>query len=204
MNKSELESILRRARLPEIPGESLEMFPRRIAATLKRDGAPPRAARNVFPRPAWAFGLAACLLIAFVIGRWHGRVGTETIPSSDVLASAKLIHETLAMFPNRVRAIIEDTHGLNLILSDSSNVPASTPLYVRVCDGEHCSSFVTFSGQEIQVAGQKVTVLSDARGGIILTGDEFVWSNTEGTYVGKPLKIVAMNIVAKELGWPAM
>jgi hypothetical protein len=97
------------------------------------------------------------------------------------------------MFPNRVQAIVEDEHGLNLVLSDTDNIPASAPLYIRVCDGGHCSSFLTFSGQEITVAGQKVTVLADTHGGVILAGDDFMWSDTKRVYAGH-LKIQAKNL----------
>jgi hypothetical protein len=121
---------------------------------------------------------------------------TKASPENDSLASLKLIHEMLALFPNRVRAIVQDEHGLNLVLSDTADVPASTPLYVHISDGQHNTSLVTFSGQEIQVAGQKITVLADARGGIILTGSRFVWSSTERTYAGKHLKIEAKNLGA--------
>ena len=106
-----------------------------------------------------------------------------------------MIRETLALFPNRVRALMQDEHGLNLVLSDQENVPASAALYVRICDGKQCSSFVTFSGQEIQAAGQKVTVLADAHGGIILTGSRFVWSNTE-----RPDAVGHLRVEAKNLG----
>jgi hypothetical protein len=191
MNNPELDSILKKARLPEIPEESLAMFPRRIVAGIKRNDPPARAARSFSPHLAWAFGLAACVVIAFAIGLWRGRMEGETFPTTDSLASIKLIHETLAMFPNQVRAIVEDEHGLNLILSDTADVPVSTPIYVRICDGKQCSSLVTFSGQEIQIAGQKLTVLSDARGGIILTGNQFVWSNTGQIAAQNNLKISA-------------
>ena len=146
------------------------------------------------PRLAWAFGLAACVVIAFAIGLKHGRIKTEAVSPKDALADIKVIRETLALFPNRVRAIVQDEHGLHLVLSDTDDVPLSPPLYVSICDGKKCSSFVTFSGQEIQIAGQKVTVLSDTRGGIILTGNQFVWSNTERAYAGNHLKIEAKNL----------
>src|ERR1035437_7283929 len=99
MNKPELESILKKARLPEIPEESLAMFPRRIVARLKRNEPPLRAPRNFLPRLAWAFGLTACVVIAFGIGHWRGHMDTKAGPESDSLASLKLIHETLALFP---------------------------------------------------------------------------------------------------------
>jgi hypothetical protein len=195
MNNPELDSILKKARLPDVPAESLERFPSQVVARLQGDSPPIRATRSFFWRPAWAFGLGAlCVLMALAIGRWHGLMGTKTVSSGDILASAKFASETLALFPNRLRAIIEDKRGLRLDLSDSDNVPASQPLYVRVCDGEQCSSFVTFSGQEIQVAGRAVTVLSDPRGGIILAGDKFVWSTAEPSRVDDHLIIQAKTL----------
>jgi hypothetical protein len=194
MNNPEIESLLKKARLPEISEESLAMFPRRIVAGIQHNDPPVRAARNFSPRLAWAFGLVACIVIAFAVGHWRGRVEKEMIPANDTLASAKLVRETLAMFPNRVRAIVEDERGLNLVLSDNNDVPASTPIYIRICDGRQCSSLVTFSGQEIQIAGQNVTVLSDARGGIILTGNQFVWSNAGPIVANNGLKISAKNL----------
>jgi hypothetical protein len=191
MNQPELESILKKARLPEISGESLEMFPRRMVARLKHNDPLPHAARNFLSPFAWACGLAACVIIAFVIGHWRGQMETKASMENDSLTSLKLIRETLTMFPKRVRAIVQDEHGLNLVLSENEDVPASPPLYVRICDGKHCSSFVTFSGQEIQIAGQKITVLSDTSGGIILEGNKFAWSSTSRLYASSNLKIEA-------------
>lgn len=197
MNKVELDSILRKARTPQPPEEFWDEFPQQVARGLNhaRTGSD-RAERNWFPRLAWGFAAAICILAALAVGHWRGRMEMKTISSKDVLANAKLVHETLAMFPNQVRAIVEDKHGLNLILSENKNVPASTPLYVRVCDGKQCVSVVTFSGQEIEIAGQKMTVLSDARGGIILMGGDFAWSSDGKNYAEKNLKIEAKNLGA--------
>jgi hypothetical protein len=135
---------------------------------------------------------AICVLAAFVIGHWRGQIKAQA--TTDVLANAKVVGETLAMFPHQVRAIMEDERGLSLVLSKSDNVPASTPIYVRICDGKDCSSLVTFSGQEIQIAGQKITVLSDAQGGIILMGNDFAWSSRDRAYAKNGLKIDAKNL----------
>jgi len=191
MNNPEIESLLKKARLPEISEESLAMFPRRIVAGIQHNDPPVRAARNFSPRLAWAFGLVACIVIAFAVGHWRELTENEMVHANDTLASVELVREMLAMFPNRIRAIVEDEHGLNLVLSDTDDVPVSTPIYVRICDGKHCSSLVTFSGQEIQVAGQEITVLSDAGGGIILEGNQFVWSSTSRIYASSNLKIEA-------------
>jgi hypothetical protein len=193
MNKVELDSILKKARTPQSPEEFWNELPARISRGLNRERAENfRPKPNRFPRLAWGFAAAICILAAFAIGHWRGQ--TEMKASTDVLANAKVVGETLAMFPNQVRAIVEDERGLNLILSENKNVPTSTPIYVSICDGKHCSSLVTFSGQEIQIAGQKMTVLSDAQGGIILMGNDFAWSSREPLYAKNDLKIKARNL----------
>ena len=195
MNNPELDSILKKARTPQPPEEFWTEFPQQVARGLNRARTENnRAGRNRFPRLAWGFATAICIMAAFAIGHWRGRMETKTASSGDVLADAKVVRETLAMFPNQVRAIVEDEHGLNLVLSQSDDVPASPPLYVHISDGKHSSSLVTFSGQEIQVAGQKITVLSDAHGGIILMGNDFAWSSSEPSYAKNDLKIEAKNL----------
>jgi hypothetical protein len=193
MNNPELDSILKKARTPERPGEFWEQFPSQIVRGLTRERAENfRPRQNWFLRLAWGFATAICILAAFAIGHWRGRVEMKT--STDVLADAKVVRETLAMFPNQVRAIVQDERGLNLVLSDNADVPVSTPIYVRICDGNHCSSLVTFSGQEIQIAGQKLTVLSDAQNGIILMGNDFAWSSRDQSFAKNDLKIEAKNL----------
>ena len=198
MNNSELEHRLKAAQTPARPDEYWAEFPQRVAAGVRRAPVAVRDERRWLPRLAWGLATAAaCLIIGFGVGHWRGR--TETASSNGLLENVKLIRETMAMFPNRVRAIVQDERGLNLVLSDRDDVPDSTPLYVSICDGKHCSSLVTFSGQEIHVAGQKMTVLSDAHGGIILVGNRFLWSNTERGYANNDLKIEA-----KAIGLAAM
>ena len=193
MNPPDLKSLLKKARLPAPPEESWERFPRQIVTRLRRGepAARPRPAR--LPRFAWAYGFAAGVLLTLALSHFWSARPPAAAPGED-WASAKVIRETLALFPNRVRAIVQDSHGLNLVLSEDGDVPVSTPIYVRLCAGKQCSSFVTFSGQELQIAGQTVTVLADPRGGIILTGPRFVWSSTEpAAKTGQP-QIEARNI----------
>jgi hypothetical protein len=191
MNDSELDKKLKAARGPALEPDYAADFPRLVLAALR--SAPPERCRPAHPwRPRLAWGLAAAvgIVMAFAGGRWHGR----TEAAQDVLANSKLIEQTLAMFPNRVRAIVCDEHGMNLLLSDQADVPASTPIYVRLCDGEHCSSLVTFSGQDVQIGGQEITVLSDATGGIILEGNRFAWSSSSRSPAQSHLKIEAKNL----------
>ncbi|HTV39600.1 MAG TPA: hypothetical protein VMF08_03420 [Candidatus Sulfotelmatobacter sp.] len=200
MKKFEFDSILKKARIPEPPAEFWEDFPGQVARQLNR---PPKSEperlprRNWFSWLAWGLGTAMCIVLAFIAGHWRGRM--EASRPQDILANPKLVHETLAMFPNQVRAIVEDHSGLRLVLSDGGTLPPSPPLYVRICDGKECSSFVTFSGQEIQVAGRQMTVLADTHGGIILTGNDFVWASDQ-----KIASVNGMYIEARNLGLAAL
>lgn len=190
MNNSDLDKKLKAAQEPALETGYQADFSRLVLANLR--SAPRKnhpAPRPWLPRLAWGLATATCIVVAFAIGRWQGHV--ETASSTGILDNAKLIHETMAMFPNQVRAIVQDEHGMKLVLADQADVPNSTPLYVKICDGDKCSSLVTFSGQEIQIAGQKLTVLADASGGIILEGNKFVWSSTARNYALQGLKIEA-------------
>jgi hypothetical protein len=196
MKRPELDSILKKARLPE-PSEGFwEEFPEQVARQLNRPLAETRQARgNWLARLAWGAATAACVVMAFVTGHWRGRLETQAASSPDILANAALVRETLAMFPNQLRAIVEDKQGLHLILSDKGVVvPSSPPLYIRVCDGKNCSSLVTFSGQDIEVGGQKMTVLADTEGGVILMGNDFVWASDQKTDLESHLKIEAKSL----------
>jgi hypothetical protein len=193
MNNSELDDKLKAAREPAQPKDYQAAFSQIVLANLRSaTWKPAPARRSLLPRLSWGLATAACVVLAFAIG--HRRGQSEVVAGKDVLANARLVQETLALFPNRVRAIVQDERGLNVVLSDQENVPASTPIYVRICDGKNCSSLVTFSGQEIQIAGQNLTVLSQPDGGIILEGNKFVWSSSERVYAGKALKIEAKNL----------
>jgi hypothetical protein len=191
MNNSELNKILKAARVPGRPEKFWAEFPQRVSARLHwKARSSQEPAGHWFPRLAWVLGgVAACLLAGFFIGHWRGR--TETLAEKGVLQNGKVIREMLATFPNRVRAIVQNEHGLSLVLSDKENVPVSTPLWVQVCDGKHCTAMVTFSGQEVRVGQQNVTILADPGGKIILAGDGFLWSNGKALLADGKLKIEA-------------
>lgn len=177
MNDNELNRILKSAETPQRSKEYWDDFPGQVTRQLNRTLSPPRHASRWLPRLAWGGGLAAvCVLAGFIVG--HHLAQTESADANgQLLQSEKLIGEVMAMFPNRVRAIVKDASGMQIVLSDAEDVPASTPLWVKVCQGERCTTLVTFSGQELQIAGQTMTVLADAGGGVILTGDRFAWAS---------------------------
>ncbi len=203
MNNSELDKILRNAKTPPVSEESAETFSRSVIANLKREPRVPRAQLSWAARFGWVAAAAACVLAVVGIGVMERNSRpvyptvartTTTNSTEDILASGKVIGQVLSMFPNRVRAIIEDSEGMHIVLSDQESTRSSAPLFVHLCDAKSCCSFVTFSGQEVNVGGREVTTLCDARGGIILSGDQFVWSSTGGLESGQPMKIEAKSI----------
>src|SRR5450432_1901005 len=114
MNKFNLDATLKAAKTPGCPAEDCDDISREVLAQIRREPKSPRTQARWFPRLAWGLaGAAACLALVFASGHWRGEAAFK-----DSLQSAQLIHETLAMFPNRVRAITQDEHGLNLVLSD--------------------------------------------------------------------------------------
>ena len=195
MKNSRLDAILKRAHPPDLPEEYWDELPTRIGSRLgeplPRERRRPRLVlRLVWGAAAAIAGVAAALMILPLHGNTERNVS--------VLESAKVIHEMMSLFPNRVRAVVQDQHGLHLLLSETNDVPDSTPLFVQVKDGNRVSSLVTFSGQEVRIDGRQLTVLSDAQGGVILVGDRFLWSSREpGRAAGK------LRIESKELSRPA-
>ena len=179
MNNSELEKKLRAAHEPKFPADYPADFSRAVFAGLRASHASrltPHASHHWQPRLAW--GLAVALLVIAGFGLRPSRHREVVVAAADLLENAQLTRETLALFPNQLRAITQDEHGLKLELAERADVPDSPPLFVRICDGKNCFSAVTFSGQEISVAGKKLTVLAEADGGIILTGEQFAWSSS--------------------------
>lgn len=179
MNDAELNRILKAAESPRPPEGYWQDFPDRLVRQLNRPWPTERRAVRWVPRLAWAGGVAVVCMIAGFIFSQRFAPPEFAKGNGQLLQSEKLIREVLAMFPQRVRAIVKDESGMQLVLSDEADVPDSTPLWVRICQGKHCTTLVTFSGQELQIAGQKLTVLSDANGSVILMGERFAWASDD-------------------------
>jgi hypothetical protein len=200
MTDPELDKKLAAARTPDLSPDDDADFSRAVLARLRSAPATQAARQTTWlPRFAWGFSFALVfLVIGFGIGHWRGKTEVATA-APDLLTDAKLINETLALFPNRVRAIVKNDHDLQLVLADQPDVPDSTPLFVKICDGKTCSSLVTFSGQELEIAGRKITVLADAHGGVILEGNQFVWSSGMQNLAQNGLRIEAHSLSLEKL-----
>jgi hypothetical protein len=168
-----LDELLKAAKVPERSTGYWEAFPKRVTAQL---AAVTRAGATATWRYAWAWRLAvatACFLIALGVGLWF-KARRPAGPNY-----AKLYHEIEAMFPNQVRAIAVDQQGVRLDLADKPDVPASSPLLVNVCRNRQCRAFITFSGQQIRVNGERWDVLANGQGEVFVVGKRSVWSSEE-------------------------
>jgi hypothetical protein len=174
MNNDKLERLLKSVPVPPREADYWEDFPRDVVRRLRSPTeAPSTRPPNRRPRVVWLFAAAtasAILALALILK-------PASRPTPQFLLNEAVVGELLAMFPNRVRAILQDGQGMRLVLSDEPDVPSSTPLWVRICRGTQCLSAVTFSGQEVPLDGQSAMVLADARGGVILVGDRFAWTS---------------------------
>jgi hypothetical protein len=185
VNREELDDLLRRASVPERPPEYWDQFPQEVASRLSQRRAvaveqnetPARAFRSAMD---WRIGFAvAALVTAFLLGVLWKDGRQPVVPDDQIARSEALLREFATLFPNRIRAITIDTNGVQLVLSENADVPSSTPFLINICKERQCRTFITFSGQQIQISGEMFEVLSDARGEIILVGQQSLWISGE-------------------------
>jgi hypothetical protein len=191
MNNADLDKVLKAARVPNRDSDYWNDFPRRVLAEARRRPLPTEAARTRWTmRLAWGASVAtACVLLGFALGHWRGQ--SDARAANGLLQNSKVIQEVMMLFPNRVRAVIQEGDSFRVVLAEEANVPASTPLWVKICHGDKCVALVTFSGQELEVAGQQLTVLASAEGGVIVLGDRFAWASDGAKGGLQDLKIQA-------------
>jgi hypothetical protein len=190
MKRVDLDKMLKSVPVPERSEEYWQEFPDRVIAGLQAKQSRRRVERWQ-PRLAWVFAIACVLVFVSGLALRHWRGSGLDNESSALLQNEKIVREVLTFFPNRVRAIEQSEQGMQLVLSDKPDVPASTPLWIRICDGRQCRVVVTFSGQDLQIAGEKVEVLADAQGRVMLVGDRLFWSESETGFASGHLRIQA-------------
>jgi hypothetical protein len=204
MKNSELDQILKSAPVPNRSQAYWDQFSARVLArahglqSRQLAGAARPGGEAFDLRPGLRFASVSLALAAIILllglallilpGRRH------PITNSQLATARKYFQEIEALFPNQVRAIVFDRQGPHLALAAWADVPVSSPLYLRICGANGCKDYLTFSGQEIQLDGQTLTVLSDARGGVILAGNQFIWSSAGRIGDGGDLRIEVRNL----------
>ena len=179
MNDRELDGILKRAKAPEWPGEYWEQFPGSVMAQIIRGEQPLRVveqAQNVISAaagplawagslrfPVWASGLAVLgILVAVFLGSWRG----QTMGKTEEGKIQKCFREIEALFPHQVQSLVFEDTGAHLVLAEQPDVPVSLPLLITISGPKGPQRIVTFSGQQIRIAGEVCDVLLDGGGAI--------------------------------------
>lgn len=178
MNDSELDEMLRKAQVPERPEGHWEDFPREVARQATRDrGHPQRKQHSPVWGWAWGLGIAtACLVIGFALGRQRGgEVAPAPVAAAQLTPEQRIFREVMAMFPDRLEAIVVENSQVRLVLSEKATVPQSPPLVVNLCKQGKCLTYITFSGQQIRMNGEVFEVLYGADGEVIVSGSQTVW-----------------------------
>ena len=131
----------------------------------------------------------AVAVVVVLIGGWMAYHARSTLTRADPQFTElqKCFREIEPLFPHQLQAIVFDDRGAELVLADAATVPASMPLYIKVCGPNGCRRFVTFSGQQIRVNGDLCDVLLDRQGNILVVGQQLAWSSSNpagkaGTY----------------------
>jgi hypothetical protein len=177
MNDSDLDRQLRSAGVPERDANYWENFPSQVLVTLlapHRPAEPPPTL--MFPRLAWA-AIVATACVALSIAFTDGGASSRTTAPVAWLKNQTALREVLTLFPNRVQAIVQDERGVQLVLSEQADVPTSPALWIEFEEHGHRGTAVTFSGQQIEIAGERVEVLANPQGQITLIGERIFWSS---------------------------
>jgi len=144
------------------------------AARKQLSPAPPRNIQRLL----WPLAVAACLILVFALRRPDpGEISKPPVVQQEEDAAAVILREVSALFPNQVRSIVKDESGIQMILAEEPNVQASRALVLKVCEARGCQEIITFSGQNIKVAGHLVTVRTENDGRVILDGEQFLWAS---------------------------
>ena len=129
---------------------------------------------------AWVlWPVAACFLLAWLA--FQSAIITRKTPPPTIAlqedAASVILREFCALYPNQVKAIIQDSRGIQLTLADKPDLAPGNALVLKVYQPSGCEEIITFSGQNIEVAGHQVTVRTENGGRVILVGEQFLWSS---------------------------
>jgi hypothetical protein len=184
MNNRELDELLKSAPVPERSAEYWTGFPQAVVRSLppsqRMRGKFPAYAFHWRPRFAWAVALLLIMgsLTAWLTFRERHR---PVIAAGELAGYRRMWTELNALFPRQVRAILFEPDGPRLVLAEQANLPEASPLLVRQCLAAGCRTAITFSGQQVQLGGELLEVLADARGNILVTGRSVVWPQAPGS-----------------------
>ncbi len=187
INDLDLDRLLRSVHVPEREAAFWAEFPGRVSRQLHRPQPLNQAAKvpsELRTRSSLSWKIA-CAAILILVGVGIG-VGLKSWRESDSKALARqmepmrlYLRELSALFPHQIRAVTFQDGEVRLTLAESGSVPDSSPIFLQVRTSTECQRHITFSGQAIQLNGERCEVLTDARGDVLVVGPDKVWSSAQ-------------------------
>ena len=198
MNNTDLEKVLKKAKVPEPRPGFWDELPGSVQRAIDRGDftrhteesvAAPGIFEFIFRKAALPLAFAAiCVTIGFL---WGANSRKPEVQASELAEARACWREVAALFPNQLEAIVFDQQGSRVVLADKANQPSSPPIYLKLCDTKGCKRFITFSGQQIKVNGESFEVLVDRQGEVLLVGDAKVWKSSKDVSSFGSYKVVA-------------
>jgi hypothetical protein len=186
MNNEQLDRLLRSTRPPTRPASYWDSFPETVQRRLARESGPraedsPRRSHSWFPLPWLAVGAAAIAVGLLLLGRPARPTQPTEFTASELQSYGEIWRQVTALFPHQVSAVILGPDGPQVVLSDQPNLPVSPPVVLRRCAADGCRTALTFSGQSVHLGNRQLEVLTDSRGGVIVTDEDSVWPSVNGS-----------------------
>jgi hypothetical protein len=188
MNNRELDRLLKTAPLPERNEAYWREFPESVARRIRVELLPNQThARENFgtlSKWRWWLGFAgAAAAVAFFVASENRR---DSRSDEQLQALRTCYQQTADLFPRQLEAMMLGADGPQLQLSDAPDVPATPPLFVRICPpSSRCTTVVSFSGRKIRVSGEEFEILANGAGEIFLIAKEGVWTSGQMPVGGK-------------------
>lgn len=178
MNDRELKDLLGSVTPPAIDAAARERALHRSTVALSQPGAGPAPERDSYRR--WMAGFAsaagAALVVTVLLAVRHAP------PEGG--ADLRTLAQVEAVFPGQLNAVIERDGEVQLDLAGQVSPGATDqPVIVQLESGGHRLRVLSYSGRSItlELKGARFTfeALVTSDGGVVLSGDDFVWSSTQ-------------------------
>ena len=115
MKNSDLDSEIKRLRVPERGQEFWDAFPDRVLAELRAGPVSSPLREPSMPEYAWGLGVAlACVILGFSFGQ----SGVPKRLYSAVAQHERKLSQSVRQFPSHVCALMQDEHGMWVVMED--------------------------------------------------------------------------------------
>jgi hypothetical protein len=173
MNDEDLKKRLAELGVPEPDETARERALDRALTALRNTTVEAEVKRPAF-FARWAILAGTCAVLALTVV-----VGSRPA-GDDLVVWQRTLREVEALFPGQLTAVIESDGAVDLEISDEAAGGTSQPVLVEFTQGSRVLRVLSYSGRRVCVdlGGEKACFepLVTSDGGVILAGENFLWS----------------------------